>query len=67
MKITDRGFENFKIINIVNFIQDKGISAFPDGDNLLSWVGTVVGPQVGRSYRVQMEERKVVKTPTQSN
>ena len=28
------------------FLQDKGISAFPDGDNLLSWIGTVEGPQV---------------------
>ena len=23
----------------------QGISAFPDGDNLLSWIGTVEGPK----------------------
>lgn len=23
---------------------DKGISAFPDGDTLLTWVATVTGP-----------------------
>ena len=23
---------------------DKGISAFPKGDNLLSWIATVTGP-----------------------
>ena len=23
---------------------DKGISAFPDGDSLLTWVATVTGP-----------------------
>ena len=23
---------------------EKGVSAFPDGDNLFKWVGTVVGP-----------------------
>ena len=32
----------------IYIVKDKGISAFPDGDNLLSWVGTVVGPQVKR-------------------
>lgn len=24
---------------------DKGVSAFPDGDNLFTWVGTITGPQ----------------------
>jgi len=24
---------------------DKGISAFPDGDNIFKWVGTIVGPE----------------------
>ena len=24
---------------------DPGISAFPDGDNLFKWIGTVVGPK----------------------
>lgn len=23
---------------------DKGISAFPDGDNLFRWIGTINGP-----------------------
>jgi len=23
---------------------DKGISAFPDGDNLFRWIGTITGP-----------------------
>eukprot|EP00088_Acartia_fossae_P031462 TRINITY_DN32348_c0_g1_i1.p1 TRINITY_DN32348_c0_g1~~TRINITY_DN32348_c0_g1_i1.p1 ORF type:complete len:180 (+),score=31.75 TRINITY_DN32348_c0_g1_i1:37-576(+) len=39
--------------------QDKGISAFPDGDNLLSWVGTVEGPQdsvyEGLKYKLRLE------------
>jgi len=39
--------------------QDKGISAFPDGDNLLSWVGTVEGPQdsvyEGLTYKLRLE------------
>lgn len=39
--------------------QDKGISAFPDGDNLLSWVGTVEGPQdsvyEGLKYKLRLD------------
>jgi ubiquitin-conjugating enzyme E2 C len=39
--------------------QDKGISAFPDGDNLLSWIGTVEGPQdsvyEGLKYKLRLE------------
>ena len=38
---------------------DKGISAFPDGDNLLSWVGTVEGPKdsvyEGLKYKLKLE------------
>jgi len=38
---------------------DKGISAFPDGDNLLSWIGTVEGPKdsvyEGLKYKLRLE------------
>merc|ERR1711997_636826 len=38
---------------------DKGISAFPDGDNLLSWIGTVEGPvesvYEGLKYKLRLE------------
>jgi len=38
---------------------DKGISAFPDGDNLLSWIGTVEGPEdsvyQGLKYKLRLE------------
>jgi len=38
---------------------DKGISAFPDGDNLLSWIGTVEGPidsvYQGLKYKLRLE------------
>jgi len=38
---------------------DKGISAFPDGDNLLSWIGTVEGPKdsvyEGLKYKLKLE------------
>merc|ERR1711997_345657 len=38
---------------------DKGISAFPDGDNLLSWIGTVEGPKDsvynGLKYKLRLE------------
>ena len=37
----------------------KGISAFPDGDNLLSWIGTVEGPldsvYEGLKYKLRLE------------
>lgn len=39
--------------------KDKGISAFPDGDNLFKWVGTITGPAStvyeGLSYRLSLE------------
>jgi len=38
---------------------DKGVSAFPDGDNLLSWIGTVEGPvdcvYEGLSYKLRLD------------
>lgn len=38
--------------------QVPGVSAFPEGDNLFTWVGTIVGPQgtpyEGRTYRIIM-------------
>ncbi|XP_040569372.1 ubiquitin-conjugating enzyme E2 C [Lepeophtheirus salmonis] len=38
---------------------DKGISAFPDGDMLLSWVGTVEGPletvYEGLKYKLRLD------------
>merc|ERR1712224_686526 len=38
---------------------DKGISGFPDGDNLLSWVGTVEGPPdsvyQGLKYKLRLD------------
>jgi len=38
---------------------DKGISGFPDGDNLLSWIGTVEGPAdsvyEGLKYKLRLE------------
>lgn len=39
--------------------QNKGISAFPDGDNLLSWIGTVEGPEdsvyQGLKYKLKFD------------
>lgn len=38
---------------------DKGISAFPEGENLFKWVGTICGaaetPYAGHTYRLSME------------
>ena len=37
----------------------NGVSAFPDGDNLFTWLGTIVGPvgtpYEGLSYRIVMK------------
>uniref|UniRef100_A0A1L8DTD9 Ubiquitin-conjugating enzyme E2 C n=1 Tax=Nyssomyia neivai TaxID=330878 RepID=A0A1L8DTD9_9DIPT len=38
---------------------EKGISAFPEGDNIFKWVGTIAGPEStvysGQKYRLQLE------------
>uniref|UniRef100_A0A6B2EKJ4 Ubiquitin-conjugating enzyme E2 C n=1 Tax=Phlebotomus kandelakii TaxID=1109342 RepID=A0A6B2EKJ4_9DIPT len=38
---------------------EKGISAFPDGENIFKWVGTISGPDntvySGHKYRLQLE------------
>ncbi|KAK8729221.1 hypothetical protein OTU49_008684, partial [Cherax quadricarinatus] len=38
---------------------DKGISAFPEGDNLFKWIGTLTGPSAtvyeGLTYRLTLE------------
>lgn len=38
---------------------DKGISAFPDGENIFRWIGTISGPEEtfysGHKYRLQLE------------
>ena len=43
----------------LNSISPQGISAFPDGDNLLSWIGTVEGPKdsvyEGLKYKLRLE------------
>lgn len=38
---------------------EKGISAFPDGDNIFRWIGTISGPldtvYSGQKYKLQLE------------
>lgn len=38
---------------------EKGVSAFPDGENLFRWIGTVSGPidtvYTGHKYKLQLE------------
>lgn len=38
---------------------EKGISAFPDGDNIFRWIGTICGPgdtvYAGHRYKLQLE------------
>lgn len=38
---------------------EKGISAFPDGDNIFRWIGTIQGPldtvYEGQKYKLQLE------------
>lgn len=38
---------------------EKGVSAFPDGDNIFRWIGTISGPEAtvyaGQKYKLQLE------------
>lgn len=38
---------------------EKGISAFPEGENIFKWVGTITGPHdtvyTGQTYRLSLE------------
>lgn len=38
---------------------EKGISAFPDGENIFKWVGTIAGPRntvyAGQTYRLSLD------------
>ena len=35
---------------------DKGISAFPDGENLFKWIGTIGGPaDTVRNFLIKMQ------------
>ncbi|XP_037935371.1 ubiquitin-conjugating enzyme E2 C [Teleopsis dalmanni] len=38
---------------------EKGISAFPDGENIFKWIGTITGPintvYMGQKYRLSLE------------
>lgn len=38
---------------------EKGISAFPDGENIFRWIGTITGPvdtvYAGHKYKLQLE------------
>jgi len=38
---------------------DKGISAFPDGDNIFKWVGTIHGPEETVRFFYSVNERYV--------
>ena len=42
---------------------DKGISAFPDGDTLLTWVATVTGPD-DSVYEGEYKGRKAFQLET---
>ena len=47
------------IVKLPSYLLFWGISAFPDGDNLLSWIGTVEGPKEsvyeGLTYKLRLE------------
>ena len=51
---------------------DKGISAFPEGDKLLTWVATVTGPdesvyEGNHKYKVQSGDHMATPRPTGMN
>lgn len=48
-----------KELMVLMMTTEKGISAFPDGENLFRWIGTILGPEetvyTGQKYRLQLE------------
>jgi len=48
-----------KELMVLMMSSEKGISAFPDGDNIFKWIGTISGPEetvyMGQKYRLQLE------------
>lgn len=34
-----------KELMVLMMSTEKGVSAFPDGENLFKWIGTIIGPQ----------------------
>lgn len=48
-----------KELMVLMMSAEKGVSAFPDGENLFRWIGTVTGPidtvYMGHKYRLQLE------------
>lgn len=48
-----------KELMILMMSSEKGISAFPDGENIFKWIGTISGPEEtvysGHKYRLQLE------------
>lgn len=48
-----------KELMVLMMSSEKGISAFPDGENIFKWIGTIAGPEdtpyTGHKYRLQLE------------
>lgn len=48
-----------KELMVLMMSSEKGISAFPDGENIFKWIGTISGPEdtvyTGHKYRLQLE------------
>lgn len=48
-----------KELMVLMMSSEKGISAFPDGENIFKWIGTISGPAstvyTGHTYRLQLE------------